>query len=124
MYENEGAAFGSLTELLSEISDYKRKLYPTVNQRIFLVKQTISKAIANHQSNPDSQIGGQKLDSLLENITDTKSKITEGLVPLFEQLGDQARLKLVTGVVETLDHLQSLIESKPALCNNVNSDQA
>ncbi|SMD08720.1 hypothetical protein [Pedobacter nyackensis] len=123
MYENERAAFGALTELLSEIADYKRKLYPTVNQRAFLIKQTIANAIASHQSNSDNQIGGQKLDSLEKNIADIKSEINTTLIPLFEQLGDQARLKLVIGVMETLDHLQSLIDSKPRL-SNVNSDQA
>jgi hypothetical protein len=116
MYENEGAAFGSLTELLSEIADYKRKLYPTVNQRVFLIRNTIANAITNYQSNPDTQMGNQKLDILEKNIADKKSEINTDLVPLFEQLGDQARLKIVINVVETLDHLQSLIDSKPKLC--------
>lgn len=46
-------------------------------------------------------------------IAEKKSEVYAGLIPLFEKLGDQGRLKLVIGFRESLDRLQSLIDSKP-----------
>ncbi|TKC59191.1 hypothetical protein FBD94_16805 [Pedobacter hiemivivus] len=113
MNDLEEVVFGELDRLLSEIADYKRKLHATVNQQFFLIKKTLYNTIFTYQLLADKQMDGSYLNRLEQQIAEKKSKINTDLIPLFEDLGDQGRLKLVIGFVESLDNLQSLIDSKP-----------
>lgn len=113
MYEIEEAAFDELTDLLTEIADYKRKLHANINQRSFSVQGMLRNAILNYQLHPDKQVGIDNLNRLEKYIADKKSEINTDLIPLFEEIGNQGRLKLALDFVKTLDYLQSIIDSKP-----------
>ncbi|SDJ49573.1 hypothetical protein SAMN04487898_10384 [Pedobacter sp. ok626] len=113
MSELEEAAFDELDLLLSEIADYKRKVHAMVNRQFFLIEKALSNAIRIYQLLPDKQMGGSNLNRLEQMIAERKSKINADLIPLFEKLGDQGRLKLVIGFRTSLDRLQSIIDSKP-----------
>ncbi|MNK09413.1 hypothetical protein D3C87_273720 [compost metagenome] len=113
MYEIEATAFDELTQLLSEIADYKKKLQANMLQRSFLVKSMLTTTIRNYQQYSDKQTEIDNINRLERQIADKKSEINTDLIPLLEEIGNQGRQKLALSLVKTLDDLQFVIDSKP-----------